>query len=185
MIHADIEKNRHVSSYSSSEMFRRVVWGGGAILFRFSFRPMFGWRRFLLRLHGARIGRKVNVYPTARIEQPWNLTVGDWSSIGEYARIYDLGKVTLGERVTISQYAHLCAGTHDYCDPGLPLVRAPISIGDDAWICADAFIVPGVQVGKGTVVGARAVVIKDVGAWEIVAGNPVFFIKNRVMGKPS
>ena len=179
MMETDIASNRAQGAYSMVELARRMAWGVGELFFRHSLRPMFGWRRFLLRCFGARIGCHVHVYRTARIEQPWNLAVGDWSAIGEEARIYDLGKVTLGQRVTISQYAHLCAGTHDHTDPRLPLIRTPITIGDDAWICADAFVGPGVTVGEGAVVGARAVAVKDGPPWKVVAGNPARVVKDR------
>lgn len=164
-------------------MVRRIAWSVGELFFRYSLRTMFGWRAFLLGLFGARIGRHVNVYRTARIEQPWNVSIGDWSSVGDHARIYSLGPVSVGRRVTISQYAHLCAGTHDYSYPALPLVRAPIVIGDDVWVCADAFVGPGVTVGAGSVVGARAVAVKDVPPWTVVGGNPAKVIKQRVIAE--
>ena len=149
--------------------------------FRFSPRIFFGWRRFLLRMFGARLGKHVNIYNSARIYFPWNLEVGDWSAIGEYACIYNLGPIKIGSQVTISQRAHLCAGTHDYTDPSMPLLRPPITINDQAWICADAFVGPGVTVGEGALVGARAVAVKDVDPWQIVAGNPAKPIKKRVL----
>jgi putative colanic acid biosynthesis acetyltransferase WcaF len=152
-------------------------------LFRFSPRPLFGWRRVLLRWFGARIGRDAHVYPSARIYLPWNLTLGDQASIGEWALIYNLGPVSIGERATISHRAHLCAGTHDYRDPTLPLLRLPIEIGAQAWICADAFVGPGRRVGEGAIVGAAAVVVQDVAPWQIVAGNPARVIKARVLSR--
>ena len=112
---------------------------------------------------------------------PWNLEIGDWSSIGEHAFIYNLGKVTIGSKTTISHRAHLCAGTHDYTDRSLPLLKLPITIQDSAWVCADAFVGPGVTVGEGAVVGARSVVVKDVEPWMVVAGNPAIAIKKREM----
>lgn len=153
----------------------------GRVLFRWSPRPFFGWRRFILRCFGATIGKEVHVYPSARIYFPWKLTVGDWSAIGEHALIYNLGPVTIGSRVTISQRAHLCAGTHDHTDPTLPLVKPPITVKDQVWICADAFIGPDVVVEEGAVVGARAVVTKEVAAWTIVAGNPARRIRDRTL----
>jgi putative colanic acid biosynthesis acetyltransferase WcaF len=114
---------------------------------------------------------------------PWNLEIGDWSSIGENALVYNLGMVTVGENVTVSQRAHLCAGTHDYQGQAFELIKAPIHIGTQAWICADAFVGPGVVVGEGAVVGARAVVMSKVGDWDIVAGNPAKFLKKREMGQ--
>jgi putative colanic acid biosynthesis acetyltransferase WcaF len=160
-------------------MLRRILWGFGKLLFRFSPRPCFGWRRFVLRCFGAKIGSHVNVYPSAWIYYPWNLTAGDWSAIGEDALIYNLGPVTLGQKVTISHRAHLCAGTHDYSKADMLLSKPPIVIRDQVWICADAFIGPGVIVGEGAVVGARAVVTKDVEPWSVVAGNPARFLKKR------
>src|SRR5919198_1545270 len=128
----DVEQNRRARKYTSGEMMRRVVWTFAQPLFRFSPRPCFGWRRFLLRCFGAKIGRSVHVYPSATIYFPWNLEAGDESAIGEQAFIYNLGSVKLGSRVTISHRAHLCAGTHDHTKPDFPLLRPPIVIGSDA-----------------------------------------------------
>lgn len=176
-----IDQNRAAVKYSTAEQLRRVLWMMGIGIFRLSPRPLFGFRRWWLRLFGAKVGQQVHIYPSAHIYYPWNLEIGDWSSIGEWALIYNLGKVTIGQRATISQRVHLCAGTHDYTDPAMPLLKPPISIGDSCWICADAFVGPNLQVGEGAVVGARSVVVKDVPPWSVVAGNPSKFIKARVM----
>jgi putative colanic acid biosynthesis acetyltransferase WcaF len=175
----DIAANRRAKKYSAAELFRRVLWSGGRLAFRLSPRPCFGWRRFVLRCFGANIGAHVNTYPSTWIYFPWNLTVGDWSALGEETFIYNLGLVTLGEQVTISHRAQLCAGTHDYSRADLPLLKPPIVIGSQAWICADAFVGPGVTVGAGAIVGARAVVTKNVERWTIVAGNPARTLKKR------
>ncbi|MCC6493820.1 MAG: putative colanic acid biosynthesis acetyltransferase [Pirellulales bacterium] len=164
-------------------MGRRLLWMALWPLFRFSPRPAFAWRRLLLRALGAKVGANVHIYASATIYYPWMLAIGDDSAIGERALVYNLGRVTIGRRATISHQAHLCAGTHDYRDPALPLLRPPITIGDDAWICADAFVGPGVNVGAGAVVGARAATFDDVAPWTVVAGNPAKFIKRRAMGK--
>lgn len=124
------------------------------------------------------MGKHVHIDPSARIFIPWNLTIGDWSSIGFDAEIYNLGPLTIGQRVTISQRSHLCGGTHDYQDPSMPLIKSPIDIGDDAWICADAFLCPGVTIGAGSIVGARSVVTRDIESGTVVAGNPAKVIKN-------
>jgi putative colanic acid biosynthesis acetyltransferase WcaF len=177
----NIADNRRGQKYTAGEQFRRVLWGFGKLLFRFSPRPCFGWRRAVLRCFGASVGKQVNMYSSTRIYFPWNLTVGDWSAIGEEALIYNLGPVTLGQKVTISHRAHLCAGTHDYRQTDLPLLKPPIEIKDQAWICADAFVGPGVTVGEGAVVGACAVVVKNVEPWAVVAGNPARFVKKRIL----
>ena len=177
----DIAANRRAKKYPLGILVRRVLWGFGRLAFRLSPRPCFGWRRFVLRCFGAKIGANVNMYPSTWVYFPWNLTVGDWSAVGEQAFIYNLGPVTLGEKVTISHRAQLCAGTHDYTVPDLPLIRSPIVVHDQAWICADAFVGPGVIIGEGAIVGARAVVMKHVEPWNIVAGNPATMIKKRVL----
>lgn len=175
----DIKANRSAVKYSRREQILRLLWIPGQWLFRLSPRPMFGFRRVLLRCFGATIGRNVNIYPSATLYFPWNLTMGDWSCIGEWTLVYNLGPVTIGPKVTVSQRVHLCAGTHDYTDPAMPLMKPPIVIGESAWICADAFVGPGVTIGDGAVVGARSVVVRDVPAWNVVAGNPARTIKMR------
>jgi len=109
---------------------------------------------------------------------PWNLRVGDNTAVGDGVILYSLGRIELGRDVTVSQGAHLCAGTHDYRKTDLPLVKATIAVGDGAWICADAFIGPNVVVGEHAILGARAVAVSNVDAWTIVGGNPA-----RVIGK--
>jgi putative colanic acid biosynthesis acetyltransferase WcaF len=169
---SDIALNRAARKYSAAEQVRRVLWSAGQWLVRRSPRPAFAWRRFVLRAFGARIGREVHVYPSTRIYMPWNVEIGDWSALGEDAFIYSLGHVTIGESVTLSYRAHVCAGTHDLRDPLLPLLKPPVRIESGAWIGTEAFIGPGVTVGSGAVVGARAVVVRSVPAQTIVAGNP-------------
>ena len=175
----NIEQNRRAQNYSRGEMTRRVLWTLVQPVFRFSPRPCFGWRRFLLRCLGAKVGRNVHIYPSATIYFPWNLEAGDESAIGEHAFIYNLGRITIGTRATISHRVHLCAGTHDHTKSDFPLLRPPIVIGAEAWICADAFIGPGVTIGEGAIVGAGTVVIEDVRPWMIVVGNPARETKRR------
>jgi len=168
----DIRSNRRAQKYSAREQALRLAWTVGKLLFRFSPRPLFGWRRTVLTIFGAQVGVHVNVYPSAEIYFPWNLVIGDWSSIGEQAYIYNLGKVSIGSKVTVSYRAHLCAGTHDVEQSDFPLRKPPIIIHDGAWICTEAFIGPGVTVGESAVAGARSVVVRDVPARAVVVGNP-------------
>lgn len=177
----NISENRNASKYSKRELLLRVLWSLVRPLFRYSPRPLFRWRCFLLRLFNARIGENVHIYNSATIYMPWNLEIGDWSSIGEYAFIYNLGKITIGTKTTISHRTHLCAGTHDYTDKTLPLLKLSINIQGSAWVCTDAFIGPGLDIGEGAVIGARSVVVKDVEPWVVVAGNPAIIIKKRVL----
>ncbi|MFM7012900.1 MAG: putative colanic acid biosynthesis acetyltransferase [Betaproteobacteria bacterium] len=173
----DVRANRSARKWSRRAQIGRLLWGLAWPLFRFSPRLLWGWRRLLLRLFGAKVGQQAHIYPTVRILIPWHLNLGTGCAVGDRAILYALGPITIGKRTTISQGAHLCAGTHDLRDPARNLLKPPIRIGDDAWICADAFIGPGVTIGRGAVVGARAVVIKDVSEDCIVAGNPARLIR--------
>jgi len=177
----NIKDNRKAKKYSLKVLVLRVFWGGAKLLFKYSPRIFFSWRIFLLRMFGAKIGHSVHIYPSAIIYMPWNLEMGNYSAIGEDALIYNLGKVILGNNVTVSHRAHLCAGTHDYSDPTLPLLKPPIVLDDNVWVCAEAFIGPYVVVGEGAVIGAASVVTKNVEAWSVMAGNPANFIKKRVL----
>ncbi len=133
----------------------------------------------MLRRFGAKIGRGVHIYPSATIDFPWNLGAGDESAIGEHAFVYNLGRVTIGGRVTISHRAHICAGTHDHTKPDFPLLRPPITIGPEAWVCANAFVGPVLTIGERAILGARTVALKDVNPWTIVVRNPARKSKRR------
>ena len=171
---------RGTSPYTLKEKVGRVLWNSlGQPLFSLTFHNWYGLRNAMLRLFGCRIGHPVRIRPSARIEQPWNLAVGDNSSIGDRAIIYCLGKITIGNHVSISQGAHLCAGTHDYTKPSMPLLRPPIVIEDYAWIAADGFVGPKVTVGRGCIVGARACIMKSIEPWGVYSGNPAVRVRER------
>jgi putative colanic acid biosynthesis acetyltransferase WcaF len=170
------------SPWNPMENFKRALWMiVRATLFRLSFHNWYGWRRLLLELFGARLGKGVRIRPTALIEIPWNLEIGDNVVIGDYAILYSLGKITIGRAATISQYAHLCAGTHDYTSRRFPLLKPPIVIGEEVWIAADAFVGPGVTVGDRAVVGARATVVNDVPADQVIVGPGARIVKRRIL----
>ena len=174
----DSATNRRARKYSPSEQLRRVAWSVGIWAIRLSPRPAFAWRRAILRLFGAKVGRFVNIYPTTRLYMPWNVELGDWTALGENVMLYSLGKIRIGRSVTVSYRGHVCAGSHDLSDPALPLIKPPIVIADGVWIGTEAFIGPGTEIGRYAIVGARAVVTKDVGEFDIVVGNPA-----RVVGR--
>lgn len=148
-------------------------------MFRLSPRPCHGWRSFLLRCFGATVGRGVHVYPGVKIWAPWNLILEDQAGIASGVTLYSQGVIHIGKKAVISQGAHLCAGTHDFDQPGFPLVAKPIVVGDQAWIAAEVFVHPGVTIGQGCVVGARSVVIKDLPEWSVCSGFPAIKIRDR------
>ena len=155
-----------------------IVW---TLFFRTTPRPFSSWRCFLLKLFGAKIEGKSYVASSAIIKMPWHLTLEDGVCIGPQTEIYNLGHVTMRSRSTLSQGAYLCAGTHDYTKRSFPLITGPIDVGVDVWIGAKAFVMPGVFLGEGCLIGACSVVTKDVDDWAIVAGNPAKFIKKRTL----
>jgi len=143
--------------------------------------PFHWWRNTVLRCFGARIGRGAHIYASVSIWAPWNLTIGQESCLAPMVICYSMDAISIGNRVTISQGAHLCAGTHDPLRADFRLVTKPIRIGDQAWICAEAFVHPGITIGEGAVAGARSVVTKDLPAWTICAGVPCRPLKPREM----
>ena len=177
---AELQRRRNASPYTRRQNLGRVLWAvASATLFGLSPHPAYRWRAWLLRLFGAKLGRNVRVRPSVRVTIPWNLDLGDDVSVGDGAILYALGPIRVGDRSFLSQMAHLCAGTHDHTRPDYPLVRPPITIGEDCWIAADAFVGPGVVIGDRTVVGARSSVFGDLPADVIAVGNPARAIKPR------
>jgi putative colanic acid biosynthesis acetyltransferase WcaF len=150
-----------------------------ALAFRPSPKFLHRFRNVLLRMFGATIGRGVFVSQSAVIRMPWHLTLHDNACIGERAEIYNLGHVTIGSGATIAQHAYLCAGSHDFDDPCVPLVTAPIDIGDEVFLGAFAIVLLGISIGPRTVVGAGAVVAKDLPSDVVAVGNPVRIVRKR------
>jgi putative colanic acid biosynthesis acetyltransferase WcaF len=135
----------------------------------------------LLRIFGAKIGKKVLICGGVRVHVPWNLEIGDHTAIGDKVEIYNLAPVYIGEHTTISQHAYLCASSHDYTRSDFPLYSLPITIGSQAWVASGAFVGPGVTIHEGAVVGARSVVLREVPPWTVAAGNPCRVIRPRVV----
>ncbi len=170
------------SPWSFKEKLGRALWMLiGRPIFRLSFHNWHPLRVAVLRLFGAKIGRGVAIRPSVNVEVPWMLRIEDNATVGDHAILYSLGAIQIGKRSIISQYAHLCAGTHDYTDHRFRLIRAPITIGHDVWIGADAFIGPQVNIGDLTVVGARSSVYKDLPAKQVCIGNPAKPVRERLL----
>lgn len=158
----------------------RLAWGlVWLVLFRPSPTVLWGWRRSLLRLFGARIGRGCHIYPSVRVWAPWNLTMDEGACLGRDVDVYSVASVKLGARSVVSQYSYLCGAGHDYERADYPLTPGAIEIGADAWVGADVFVGPGVSIGEGTVVGARSSVFGPVEAWVVAVGSPAKAIKKR------
>ncbi len=170
-----------VNPHSRANRIARLAWG---IAWRLFIRPtpffMGAWRTWLLRRFGAVVSNG-RIEGSARVWAPWLLRTGDDVYVDVDVNLYNAYGIHIGNRVVISQGAFLCSATHDYRDPRYRLIGGRITVEDDCWIAAEAFIAPGVTIGRGSVVGARAVVIKDVPPWSVVAGNPAKVIRQRTL----
>lgn len=175
-----VDVSHYHNIHSLGNRLARALWGiVWLLLFRPSPKPFHLWRRWLLKLFGAKIGRGVGVYPSVKIWAPWNLRMDDYSCLAPDVDCYCVAPISIGAHCTISQYSYLCTASHDFTRSSLPLVTAPIVIEDQAWVCADVFVGPGLTIGQGAVVGARSNVTKDVEEWCVYAGNPARLIKKR------
>ncbi len=126
----------------------------------------------VIQNRGAKVGKLVYISSIARFHGSLGkLTIGDQSAIGR-AEIAVDDAVRIGTRVCINDGVRLITGSHAVRATNWPLVISPIAIEDYAWIAIDAIILPGVTIGRGAVVGAGAVVSRDVPAGATVAGNP-------------
>ena len=171
--------HRGNDNYQPEEYRRRIFWmalrGPLRLLPRFCYET----RNRILRAFGARIGKEVRIYPDVDIFFPWNLEIGSEVTIGPKVQLYSLGPIRIGAGTMISYGAHFCAGTHDYTRRNLPLLKPEICLGEGIWVCTDAFIGPGVEIGDFSIVGARAVVLKSFPAFSILGGNPARKVRDR------
>lgn len=165
---------------TARDRLRRAVWQmTWLLLFRPTPAPMHAWRRLLLRMFGAHIAQGAHIYSSVKIYAPWNLQMGRVSCLADGVDCYNVAPITLGDHATVSQRAFLCTASHNYDDPAMPLVGAPITLEALSWVTAEAFVAPGVTLAEGAVALARSVVTKDVAAWAVVGGNPARQIRLR------
>ena len=178
-----VDRTACPSPHSFMNKMGRLLWQAAWLVF---FRPVpWFWhapRRALLRLFGARVGNGAQIMPSVQIWAPWNLSLGDHATVSHGVDLYSVARIEIGAHATVSQRAFLCTATHDIDHPHMPLVTAPIQIGNGAWICAEAYVHPGVTVGTDAVAGVRAVVLQDVPSGQVVGGNPAKFLRMRNVG---
>lgn len=176
-----VELGRYSNRHGGKNKLRRLVW---EVVWAVLFRPtprwcLNGWRCFLLWAFGARIGKGVRIQGGAKVWQPWRLAIGDNCWIDAGVSLYCVDDIKIGSNAVISEGAFICTATHDISSPIFELQTNPVTIGDSAWVCAKATVLPGVTVGEGAIVAAGSVVAKDVEPWTVVGGNPAKFIKKR------
>jgi putative colanic acid biosynthesis acetyltransferase WcaF len=158
----------------------QLWWLAQAVLFAPSPQIMYGWRRFLLRLFGAHVGKNVLVRPTVKITYPWKVSIGNFAWIGDDVVLYSLGEIKIGENAVVSQKSYICTGSHDYKSEDFAIFATPIIIEDECWIATDVFVGPGVTLGRGTVIAARSSVFRSLPPGKVCAGSPAIVLKDRI-----
>jgi maltose O-acetyltransferase len=126
-------------------------------------------------------GKNVRIQPPSFFAQPDHIEIGNDSSFSGFGHIYGAGGVRIGDRVMVGSHTAISSITHDYNQDCMidTVVLRPVVIEDDVWLGAHVSILPGVTIGRGAVVGAGAVVTKDVPAGAIAVGVPAAVIKFR------
>ena len=166
-----------------SGLIVQLWWAIDFFLFKPSPQIMYGWRRLLLRLFGAKIGKKVIIRPNVTITYPWKVSIGDYSWIGDNVELYSLGEIEIGSNVVISQKSYLCGASHDYKQEDFSIWSGKVVIEDECWLATDVYVAPNVTIGKGTVIGARSSVFNDLPNGKVCVGSPAKAIKERISEK--
>lgn len=179
-------KVQDLASFQLPENFRgkpgwyvQLWWLVQASLFQLSPQAMYGWRRWLLKVFGAKLGKKVMVRPTAKITYPWKVSIGDYSWIGDEVILYSLGEIEIGCNVVISQKSYICAASHDYTSPNFDIFAKKVQIEDEVWLATNVFVAPGVTIGKGAVVGACGSVFNNLPPMMLCIGSPAKPLRQR------
>jgi putative colanic acid biosynthesis acetyltransferase WcaF len=176
--------NDWYKSKVGASLIKRACWH--VVNAAFFVNPVFAgssWRRVLLRLFGASVGKGVVLKPCINIKYPWKLSIGDYSWIGERVWIDNLDQVTIGKNVCISQGAMLLTGNHDYTKSTFNLMIAGIELQDGVWIGAKSLVCPGVLCETHAVLAAMSVATKNLAAFTIYQGNPALPLRTReIMG---
>lgn len=159
--------------------FVQLWWLVQGTLFRLSPQVAYGWRRFLLRLFGARVGAQARLRPSVHCVFPWRLTIGSHAWVGDRVTLYSLDDIEIGAHAVVSHESYLCTGTHDPDDPVFAIRTAPVRIGAEAWVACGVYVAPGVQLGRGAIVGMRALVLDDVPAMMVAYGHPARPVRPR------
>ncbi len=159
----------------------QLWWIIQSTLFAMSPQVMFGWRSFLLRLFGAKIGKGVRIRSSVTITYPWKLTVGDYVWVGDETVLYSLGEIEIGSNTALAHRVYICTGTHDYTKVNFDIESHKVVIGEQVWLPNDVYVAPGVTIGRGTVIAARSSVFSDMPGGMVCVGSPAKPIKERIM----
>lgn len=163
----------------TSKILVKLIWDFfGKPLFS-SYLPGTYWRKLILIIFGAKIGKGGKIKTNIKISEPWHLSIGDYCWIGENVWIDNLALVRIGNRVCISQGVYLCTGNHNYKKELFNLILKKIVIEDDCWIAAKSIIAPGSILKRGSVSCLGTVVSGILQKDGIYKGNPAKLLKSK------
>nr|WP_242011743.1 acyltransferase [Acetobacter oeni] len=145
----------------------------------FTYFPSYAARRLVIRyLYGMHIGRS-NIHSGVRILSPWNITIGDNVNIQLDCFLDGRGGIHIGNNVDMTTGVKIFTQQHDIQSPDYETVTRGVSIGDNAVIGSYAIILPGASIGEGAVLAAGSVATRPVPEYEMHAGNPALFKRQR------
>lgn len=181
MQQTDLSKFNNVWYDPGGNGLKRLLWYfTNAAFFNSSF-PFIGFKIFLLRSFGCRVGKGTVIKPYVKIKYPWKLEIGENVWIGENTWIDNLGDVKLGKNVCLSQGAFLLCGNHNYKKVGFDLIIGEIILEDGVWIGAKSIVCPGVKCFSHSVLAAGSVANTNMDPYSVYQGNPAQKIRERVI----
>lgn len=164
------------SNYKRPHILRIIAWTFVQNTIFKSFVMPSNLRVFILKLFGSSIGRNVIIRRGVRVHFPWNLLIGNDCWIGEEVWFINHDKITIGSHVCISQRAIICSSGHDYRSSSLEYAHKPIRIKDGAWVCLDAKVLAGVNIGECSVVSAGEIARKSLPDYSMLLGDEIQLI---------
>lgn len=182
MPQTDLSTYNHNTYHPGASWLKRTIWFfTSALLFKTSLLPSSRTKIAILRLFGAKIGKRVVFRHGINIKYPWHLSIGNDSWIGENVWIDNLVSVNIGRHVCLSQGSMLITGSHNYKSTAFDLITGAINIADGAWVGARAVINQNINVSSHAVLTAGSVATKDMEPYSIYQGNPAAKVRNRNM----
>lgn len=171
----------HGSKMTRAEKIKFLLWRFVDFwLFQPTLTIFSSWRIFLLRLFGAKIGKGCYISPKAKIFIPWNVEIGNFTSIDDYAFLRSTGKIIIGDYVSIAMYVHIVPGGHDIRSRGFENNATFVKINNGVFLGADSFVGSGVTIGQFAVLGSRAAAYKDLPENSVAIGMPAKVVGERI-----
>lgn len=166
--------------YNPGNPIKRLLWYFcNLVFFRNPFHPVVGFKVFILKVFGAKVGKGVVIKPNVNIKYPWKLSIGNYVWIGEEVWIDNLDVVEIGDNVCISQGALILSGNHHYKKTSFDLIIKPIKIEEGVWIGAKSVVCQGVVCKSHSLLTVNSVATHNLEAYSIYQGNPAIKIRDR------